>query len=53
MYIYLQELQGHYDEIQRQLAVTLDQCVIATRKVQSLTAELEEVRGNYESVSNI
>ena len=53
MYEYFQEIQGHYDEIQRQLAVTLDQYAIATRKVQSLTGELEEVRGNYEAVSNI
>lgn len=45
----LTELQGHYDETQRQLAVTLDQYAIASRKVQSLTAELEEVRGNLES----
>uniref|UniRef100_A0A1B6CN10 Paramyosin n=1 Tax=Clastoptera arizonana TaxID=38151 RepID=A0A1B6CN10_9HEMI len=44
----LTELQGHYDEIQRQLAVTLDQYAITTRKVQSLTGELEEIRGNYD-----
>lgn len=48
---FLQELQAHYDEAQRQLAVTMDQCAIAQRKVQSLTAELEEVRINYETVS--
>lgn len=46
-----QELQAHYDEAQRQLAVTMDQCSIAQRKVQSLTAELEEIRINYETVS--
>lgn len=45
----MQEIQAHYDEIQRQLAVTLDQYAIASRKVQSITAELEEVRGNYEA----
>ncbi|XP_046664951.1 paramyosin, long form [Homalodisca vitripennis] len=45
----LTELQAHYDEVQRQLAVTLDQYAIASRKVQSITAELEEIRGNYES----
>lgn len=45
----LTELQAHYDEAQRQLAVTMDQCAIAQRKVQSLTAELEEIRINYET----
>lgn len=45
----LTELQNHYDETQRQLAVTLDQCAIATRKVQSLSAELEELRANYDN----
>ncbi|XP_018058671.1 PREDICTED: paramyosin, long form-like [Atta colombica] len=45
----LTELQAHYDEIQRQLQVTLDQLGISQRRLQSLTAELEEVRGNYES----
>jgi len=33
------------------LQVTLDQLGISQRRLQSLTAELEEVRGNYESVS--
>lgn len=46
-----QELQAHYDEVQRQLQVTLDQLGISQRRLQSLTSELEEVRGNYESVS--
>jgi septation ring formation regulator EzrA len=46
----VQELQAHYDEVQRQLQVTLDQYGIAQRKLQSITAELEEVRGNYEAV---
>ncbi|KAG7203492.1 hypothetical protein KM043_013552 [Ampulex compressa] len=45
----LTELQAHYDEVQRQLQVTLDQLGISQRRLQSLTAELEEVRGNYES----
>ncbi|XP_049829311.1 paramyosin, long form isoform X3 [Schistocerca gregaria] len=45
----LTELQAHYDEVQRQLAVTLDQYGIAQRKLQSIGAELEEVRGNYEA----
>lgn len=45
----LTELQAHYDEVQRQLQVTLDQLGISQRRLQSLTAELEEVRGNYDS----
>lgn len=47
----LTELQAHYDEVQRQLQVTLDQLSVSQRRVQSLTAEVEEIRGNYESVS--
>uniref|UniRef100_A0ABD2XQ82 Myosin tail domain-containing protein n=1 Tax=Trichogramma kaykai TaxID=54128 RepID=A0ABD2XQ82_9HYME len=45
----LTELQSHYDEVQRQLQVTLDQLGISQRRLQSLTSEIEEVRGNYES----
>ncbi|GJQ76864.1 putative motor protein [Trypoxylus dichotomus] len=45
----LTELQAHYDEVQRQLSVTLDQLSISQRRVQALTAEVEEIRGNYES----
>jgi len=45
----LTEIQAHYDEVQRQLQVTLDQYGIAQRRLQSLTGEIEEVRGNYES----
>lgn len=45
----LTELQAHYDEVQRQLQVTLDQYGIAQRKLQSIIAELEEIRGNYEA----
>jgi len=48
-----QELQAHYDEVQRQLQVTLDQFGIAQRKLQSTTAELEEIRGNYEAVCSL
>lgn len=44
-------MQAHYDEGQRQLAVTLDQLSIAQRKIQSLTGEMEELRGNYDAVS--
>lgn len=43
-------MQAHYDEGQRQLAVTLDQLAIAQRKIQSLTGEIEELRGNYDAV---
>ncbi|XP_022908300.2 paramyosin, long form [Onthophagus taurus] len=45
----LTELQAHYDEVQRQLSVTLDQLSVSQRRVQALTAEVEEIRGNYES----
>ncbi|CAG5039325.1 unnamed protein product [Parnassius apollo] len=44
----LTEIQTHYDEIQRQLQVTLDQYGVAQRRIQSLTGEIEEIRGNYE-----
>lgn len=36
--------------MQRQLAVTLDQFGISQRRVQSLTGELEEIRGNLDAV---
>lgn len=48
----LTELQAFYDEVQRQLQVTLDQLSVAQRRVQSLTVEAEEIRSNYESVSS-
>lgn len=44
----LTELQSHYDEIQRSLQQTLDQYSVAQRRLQTLTGEIEEVRGNYE-----
>lgn len=44
----LTEIQNHYDEVQRQLQVTLDQYGVAQRRIQSLTGEVEEIRGNYE-----
>ncbi|KAG8232075.1 hypothetical protein J437_LFUL011622 [Ladona fulva] len=47
--ISLTELQAHYDEVHRQLQVTVDQLGVSQRRIQSLTAELEEVRGNFES----
>nr|CAD7438488.1 unnamed protein product [Timema bartmani] len=51
--VHSQELQAHYDEVQRQLQVTLDQYGIAQRRLQSLTAEVEEIRGNYEQALRI
>lgn len=45
----LTELQAHYDDVQRQLQQTLDQYGVAQRRVQSLSAEMEEVRANYEN----
>lgn len=45
----LTELQAHYDEVQRQLQQTLDQYGVAQRRIQSITAELEEIRANYEN----
>lgn len=45
----LTELQAHYDEVQRQLQVTLDQLSVCQRRIQSLTVEVEEIRGNYEN----
>ncbi|CAH1187824.1 unnamed protein product [Phyllotreta striolata] len=44
----LTEIQAHYDEVQRQLQVTLDQLSVSQRRVQALTAEAEEIRSNYE-----
>jgi DNA repair exonuclease SbcCD ATPase subunit len=40
----LTELTAHYDEVQRQLQVTLDQLSISQRKIQAFTAEIEEIR---------
>lgn len=47
--IQLQELQTHYDELQRQLQQTLDQYGVAQRRLQSLTAEYEEARANLDA----
>jgi len=44
----LQEIQAHYDEVHRQLQVTVDQYGVAQRKLQATTSELEEIRSNYE-----
>lgn len=46
----LTDLQSHYDDVQRQLQVTLDQYGVAQRRLQSLTGEMEEIRINYENV---
>lgn len=48
----LTEISAQYDEVQRQLQVTLDQLSVSQRRVQALTAEAEEIRGNYEGVRN-
>jgi chromosome segregation ATPase len=40
----LTEISNHYDEVQRQLQVTLDQYGIAQKRIQALTGELEEMR---------
>merc|ERR1712126_452 len=45
----LTELSGQYDELQRQLQVTLDQLGVSQRRVQALTAELEDMRGNLDA----
>jgi len=44
----LTEITAHYDEVQRQLQVTLDQLSVSQRRVQALTVEVEEIRSNYE-----
>lgn len=46
----LTELQSAYDDVQRQLQQTLDSYSVAQRRLQSLTAELEEIRVNFELV---
>jgi len=45
----LQELQSMYDETQRQLQITLDQYGAAQRRLQSLGAEMEDMRNNMEA----
>jgi len=49
MSLQLTEMGGHYDEVQRQLQVTLDQLGVSQRRVQALQAELEEMRGNLDA----
>lgn len=42
------ELSASYEELQRQLQVTMDQYGIAQRRIQSLSGEMEELRANYD-----
>jgi len=44
----LTELQSHYDDVQRQLQQTLDSYGVAQRRVQTLSGECEELRGNLD-----
>lgn len=44
----LVEITAQYEELQRQLQVTIDQYSIAQRRIQSISGELEEMRGNYD-----
>lgn len=48
--LHLTELTALYEELQRQLQSTMDQFNIAQRRIQSLSGELEEMRGNYEQI---
>ena len=41
-----------YEESQRQLHITIDQYGVAQRRLQALSAELEDLRGNLEAVSS-
>ncbi|XP_054735959.1 paramyosin, long form isoform X1 [Anastrepha obliqua] len=45
----LTELQAHYEDVQRQLQVTLDSYNVAQRRLTALNGELEEVRSNLDS----
>ncbi|ODN04184.1 Paramyosin, short form [Orchesella cincta] len=47
--ISLTELQSHYDEVQRQLQIALDQYGQATRRAAALQGELDEVRNSLEA----
>lgn len=44
----LTEITAQYEELQRQLQITMDQYSIAQRRIQSLSGEMEELRGNYD-----
>lgn len=45
----LTEITALYEEIQRQLQSTTDQYNIAQRRIQAMSGELEELRGNYDA----
>ncbi|KAK5642657.1 hypothetical protein RI129_008824 [Pyrocoelia pectoralis] len=45
----LNEITAQYDEINRQLQITMDSLSVTQRKYQALMAECEEIRGNYET----
>ncbi|XP_053956487.1 paramyosin, short form isoform X2 [Anastrepha ludens] len=45
----LTELQAHYEDVQRQLQVTLDSYNVVQRRLTALNGELEEVRSNLDS----
>jgi len=45
----LTELTSMYEESQRQLHITIDQYGVAQRRLQALSAELEDLRGNLEA----
>ena len=44
----LTEITAAYEDIQRQLQTTIDQYGVAQRRILGMSAELEELRGNYE-----
>lgn len=44
----LTEITASYEEIQRQLQITIDQYSVAQRRIQSISGELEEMRANYD-----
>jgi len=47
--IQITELQAHYEDVQRQLQVTLDQYGAAQRRATALQGELDEVRTSLET----
>lgn len=44
----LTEITASYEELQRQLQITMDQYNVAQRRIQSMSGEMEELRANYE-----
>jgi len=47
----LTELTSLYEETQRQLTITMDQYSVATRRLQALGGELDDLRANLEAVN--